>query len=81
MSDQDLNDLFREIRNVIDVRVAIDRRTGQPRGFAHADFIDVQSAQKAMEVLQDKQIYGRRLRVDYSAASNRTKTFQDGEKE
>jgi RNA recognition motif-containing protein len=81
MSDQDLNDLFREIRNVIDVRVAIDRRTGQPRGFAHADFIDVQSAQKAMEVLQDKQIYGRRLRVDYSAASNLTKTLQDGEKE
>ncbi|KAK4987894.1 hypothetical protein LTR28_001805, partial [Elasticomyces elasticus] len=40
MSDKDLNDLFREIRNVLDVRVAIDRRTGQPRGFAHADFID-----------------------------------------
>ncbi|KAK5256845.1 hypothetical protein LTR16_002256, partial [Cryomyces antarcticus] len=38
MSDKDLNDLFREIRNVLDVRVAIDRRTGQPRGFAHADF-------------------------------------------
>jgi nucleolin len=73
MSDKDLNDLFREVRNVIDVRVAIDRRTGQPRGFAHADFIDVESAQKAREFLQEKEIYGRRLRVDFSADSRTTK--------
>lgn len=66
MSDKDLNDLFREIRNVTDVRVAIDRRTGQPRGFAHADFIDVSSAQQAREILKEKTIYGRQLRVDFS---------------
>ncbi|EDU51034.1 RNA binding domain containing protein [Pyrenophora tritici-repentis Pt-1C-BFP] len=66
MSDKDLNDLFRDIRNVMDVRVAIDRRTGQPRGFAHADFIDVASATKAKEVLSEKVIYGRQLRIDYS---------------
>ena len=69
MSDQDLNDLFRQVKNVIDVRVAIDRRTGQPRGFAHADFIDVASAEKAMEVLQGKSIYGRRLRIDFSTSA------------
>jgi nucleolin len=69
MSDKDLNDLFRDIRNVMDVRVAIDRRTGQPRGFAHADFIDVASATKAKEVLAAKTIYGRNLRVDFSKSS------------
>ena len=73
MSDKDLNDLFREIRNVLDVRVAIDRRSGQPRGFAHADFIDIPSATKAMEVLRNKEIYGRRLRVDYSMSSAMTR--------
>ena len=73
MSDKDLNDLFREVRNVVDVRVAIDRRTGAPRGFAHADFIDVESAMKARAYLQDKEIYGRRLRVDYSVSSSITK--------
>jgi nucleolin len=67
MSDADLNKLFRDIRNVIDVRVAIDRRTGQPRGFAHADFIDAESAVKGFEALQGKEIYGRKLRIDYSA--------------
>ena len=67
MSDRDLNDLFREIRNVVDVRVAVDRRTGQPRGFAHADFVDVESAVKARESLHGKQLFDRKLRVDFSA--------------
>jgi nucleolin len=58
--------LFRTIKNVLDVRVAIDRRSGQPRGFAHADFIDVESAVKAKEILEEKSVYGRQLRVDYS---------------
>ena len=66
MTDRDLNNLFKGIRNVIDVRVAIDRRTGQPRGFAHADFIDVKSAQEAMKLLENKETYGRKLRLDYS---------------
>ncbi|KAF2874821.1 RNA binding domain-containing protein [Massariosphaeria phaeospora] len=72
MSDKDLNDLFRDIRNVMDVRVAIDRRTGQPRGFAHADFIDIASAMRAKEVLEEKVIYGRQLRIDYSKSGTRT---------
>lgn len=72
MSDKDLNDLFRDIRNVTDVRVAIDRRTGQPRGFAHADFIDVASATRAKEVLKEKIIYGRQLRVDFSTSNTQT---------
>jgi hypothetical protein len=69
MSDADLNKLFRDIRNVIDVRVAIDRRTGQPRGFAHADFTDIDSAVKGKEALTGKEVYGRQLRVDFSAGS------------
>ncbi|TKA82764.1 hypothetical protein B0A55_01107 [Friedmanniomyces simplex] len=70
MSDKDLNDLFREIRNVLDVRVAIDRRSGQPRGFAHADFVDVASAERGKEMLASKVIYGRQLKVDFSAGSS-----------
>ena len=71
MSDADLNKLFRNIRNVIDVRVAIDRRTGQPRGFAHADFVDTDSAVEGKKKLEEQEpIYGRKLRVDYSAGTN-----------
>ncbi|KAG0648021.1 RNA-binding 1 2 3 [Hyphodiscus hymeniophilus] len=82
MSDADLNKLFRDIRNVIDVRVAIDRRTGQPRGFAHADFVDVESAIAGKAKLGKQEIYGRQLRVDFSAGngytSNRGAGGRDG---
>ncbi|KAL8895439.1 MAG: hypothetical protein Q9192_003632 [Flavoplaca navasiana] len=71
MSDRELNNLFREVRNVVDVRVAIDRRTGQPRGFAHADFTDVESAKEAMVQLSGKEVCGRVLRVDYSQSTGR----------
>jgi len=65
MTDTDLNNLFRPLQNVLDVRVAIDRRTGQARGFAHADFMDVESATKAMQELEKREVNGRRLRLDY----------------
>lgn len=72
MSDEDVQDLFKDIKNCIDVRVAMDRRTGQARGFAHADFTDVESAQAAKEKLSGRVFFGRALRVDFSATpSNR----------
>ena len=71
MTDRDLNNLFREIKNVIDVRVAIDRRTGQPRGFAHADFVDVASAERASAEWNGKVVCGRALRVDFSMSTGR----------
>ncbi|RKF73505.1 Nuclear localization sequence-binding protein [Golovinomyces cichoracearum] len=67
LTDTELNKLFRDVRNVVDVRVAVDRRTGMPRGFAHADFISVEDAVKAKEKLADCELLGRKLRVDFSA--------------
>ncbi|CCU81352.1 RNA binding domain containing protein [Blumeria hordei DH14] len=66
MTDSDLNKLFKEVRNVIDVRVAVDRRTGQPRGFAHAEFVSIEDAIKAKEQLTGKELFGRELRLDFS---------------
>ncbi|TGZ80044.1 hypothetical protein EX30DRAFT_68019 [Ascodesmis nigricans] len=71
LTDDDLNELFKNIRGCVDVRVAMDRRTGQPRGFAHADFRDVESAVKAKTQLEGTQVYGRYIRVDYSEHVNR----------
>ena len=79
MTDRDLNNLFKGIRNVIDVRVAIDRRTGQPRGFAHADFVDVKSAMEAMKHLEGKETYGRKLRMDYSYGPSNAPKNQGGD--
>ena len=78
MSDRDLNNLFREVKNVIDVRVAIDRRTGQPRGFAHADFTDIESAEQALGELRGKMVCGRALRVDFSVSTGRAALGSEG---
>lgn len=71
-SDADLNQLFRSLDGVKDVRVAIDRNTGWPRGFAHADFHDVESAEKAYELLQEKTLGGRTLRIDFAESRRKT---------
>lgn len=65
-TDAELNRLFKSLDNVEDIRVAVDRVTGWPRGFAHADFIDVESAQKAFQKLNGMQLGGRQLRVDFT---------------
>lgn len=65
-SDADLNKIFRELDNVVDVRVAVDRNTGWPRGFAHADFTDVESAVKGRDTLESLELGGRKLRIDYA---------------
>ena len=74
MSDRDLNNLFSTLKNIVDVRVAIDRRTGQPRGFAHADFADEESAELGRQILQDTQLGGRTLRVDFSLSTSSPRT-------
>ncbi|CAN8098704.1 unnamed protein product [Discula destructiva] len=66
-TDAELNRIFRELDNVTDVRVAVDRTTGWPRGFAHADFSDVEACTEGMKKLAGMTIGGRELRLDYAA--------------
>ncbi len=66
VTDRDLNNLFAKWPKCTDVRVAIDRRTGRSRGFAHVDFVDVDSAMTAMGDLKGMEFYGRKFRLDYS---------------
>lgn len=67
LTDRDLQDIFKDVENVVDVRVTVDRRTGQLRGFVHAEFLDVPSAQMAFDVLSRKAPYGRELYLDYTS--------------
>ncbi|KAJ0158573.1 Nucleolar protein 13 [Colletotrichum tanaceti] len=65
-SDADLNNLFATLKDVKDVRVAVDRATGWPRGFAHADFTSVEAAQAGKAALDGVQIGGRELKISYA---------------
>ncbi|KAK2741902.1 hypothetical protein FQN57_005461 [Myotisia sp. PD_48] len=74
ITERELHELFADVPNVFDVRVAVDRRTGMPRGFVHAEFTDVESAQAGFEILRVKAPYGRPLRIDYSESAKRNIT-------
>jgi len=65
-TDRDLQDLIKDVQNVVDVRVPVDRRSGQPRGFAHVEFLNTQSAEIAKGILENKRPYGRPLQVHFS---------------
>lgn len=71
MTDVDLNKLFREIPEVGEVRVSVDRRTGQLRGFVHVEFKDIKDARRCVELLDGRVIMGRRLRIDYAETRKR----------
>lgn len=66
LTDRDIQNLFKDVRNTIDIRVPVDRRSGMPRGFAHVEFLTVEHAYQGMEVLMRKEPYGRKLRVYFA---------------
>ncbi|CAK7208906.1 hypothetical protein SBRCBS47491_000256 [Sporothrix bragantina] len=77
-TDADLNTVFGELKGLLAVRVAVDRATGWPRGFAHADFDTVENAKIGHEYLQGKQVGTRALRVDYAQSGrNRAGRYRE----
>ncbi|KAK4245272.1 hypothetical protein C7999DRAFT_16497, partial [Corynascus novoguineensis] len=70
-TDAELNRLFRGMDNLGDVRVAVDRTTGWPRGFAHADFNTVEAAVEAKKKLEGVKLGNRLLRIDFAEGYTR----------
>ncbi|KAK2745790.1 hlh transcription factor [Colletotrichum kahawae] len=67
-TDAELNELFGVFQNVKDVRVAVDKMTGWPRGFAHAQFHSVEAAQEARAAIEGKVLRGREVRVNFATS-------------
>ncbi|KAJ5999934.1 hypothetical protein N7481_000343, partial [Penicillium waksmanii] len=76
-TDRDVQAIFADIKNLVDVRFAVDRRSGAPRGFCHAEFVGIGAAVKAMEKLRVKRPYGRMLKVEFS--TRKKVSFMAGE--
>jgi len=76
-TDAELNKIFKGISNLRDVRIAVDRTTGWPRGFAHADFADAESAKIAYDRLQGVTINDRQLRIDFAEGYQKKRSATD----
>ena len=69
-TEEQLHQTFSEIGRVIKVRLVTDVETGKPRGFAFVEFEDPQAALSAIRNMNDYELNGRRLRVNFSNSSH-----------
>lgn len=59
----DLQALFAEVGEVVEVFLPTDRATGRPRGFAFIEFGDDAQAAAAIEKFEGHELEGRKIRV------------------
>lgn len=59
-------DIFGRAGQVVNFRLVYDKETGQPKGFGFLEYTDTDAAASAVRNLNDYELNGRTLRVDYS---------------
>ena len=64
MTEEELNILFSEAGYVSSAKIITDRQTGQPRGFGFVEMETKLEGQKAISMLNGKNIDGRALAVN-----------------
>lgn len=69
-TEEQLHQAFSEIGRLIKVRMVNDLETGKPRGFAFIEFEDPQAALSAIRNMNDYELNGRRIRVNFSNSSH-----------
>ena len=76
-TDRDLETLFSAHGDVRSATVITDRDTGRSRGFGFVEMED-QAANEAISALNDKEVDGRRLKVESDGATNHTRIAAEG---
>ncbi len=63
LSEDKLKELFENFADVVSVKLITDRETGRSRGFGFVEFSSEDSANKAIEELNGKDVGGRAIIV------------------
>ncbi|KAF2271373.1 uncharacterized protein EI97DRAFT_471247 [Westerdykella ornata] len=66
ISEEQIVDTLSRVGHVLNFRLIHDKETGRPKGFGFAEFADGDAAASAVRNLNDYEIMGRKLRVDWS---------------
>lgn len=69
-TEEQIHQSFSELGRVVKVRMVNDLETGKPRGFAFVEFEDPQAALSAIRNMNDYELNGRRIRVNFSNSSH-----------
>jgi len=68
---EELQELFAQGEDGVQVSLPTDRMTGRPRGFAFVEFLTPEAAAKAIEKFDGFELAGRRLRVNEATEERR----------
>ncbi len=66
LTEEQIIHTFSSVGQVLSFRLVYDRETGRPKGFGFAEFADADAAASAVRNLNDYDMMGRKLRVDFS---------------
>ncbi|KAI2503622.1 RNA recognition motif containing protein [Fragilaria crotonensis] len=69
-TEEQLSEVFSEVGRVVRVRMATDPETMNPRGFAFVEYQDPQAALSAIRNMNDFELNGRKIRVNFSNPSH-----------
>jgi cleavage stimulation factor subunit 2 len=69
-TEEQLHQIFSEVGRVVNVRMVLDPETGKMRGFAFVEFEQAQDALAAIRNMNEYELNGRKLRVNFSNSSH-----------
>lgn len=69
-TEEQLHQAFSEIGRIVKVRMVTDLETGKPRGFCFIEFEDPQDALSAIRNMNEYELNGRKIRVNFSNSSH-----------
>jgi len=69
-TEEQIHQAFSELGPIIKVRMVLDLETGKPRGFAFVEFENAQDALSAIRNMNDYELNGRKIRVNFSNSSH-----------
>ncbi|MFZ5447491.1 MAG: RNA recognition motif domain-containing protein [Thermodesulfobacteriota bacterium] len=78
MSEAELKGLFNEAGHVASAKIITDRQTGQPRGFGFVEMETKLEGQKAISMLNGREVEGRVLAVNEARPQARGGGFRGG---
>ncbi|EMR10177.1 hypothetical protein PNEG_01451 [Pneumocystis murina B123] len=66
VSEEQLKDIFRQIGPIHRFRLVFDKETNKPKGYGFCEYPDIATASAAVRNLNNHDINGRQLRVDFA---------------
>ncbi|RPA85136.1 hypothetical protein BJ508DRAFT_205428 [Ascobolus immersus RN42] len=70
LTEEQITDIFSSVGRVVSFRLVYDRDTGRPKGFGFAEYLDPETASSAVRNLNNHEVQGRKLKVDFSHEGN-----------